>query len=64
MCFGKKYFDLSNTKRHPDVLLKRLDGCNQEQIEAFEHRGMSGQKDLVVRTDDALIDERPDRKPH
>jgi hypothetical protein len=45
------------------VLLRRLDGCNREQFEAFGHRGTSGRKVLVVRTDDALTDERPDGIP-
>jgi len=36
------------------VLLKRLDRCKLEQFEASQHRGRSGQKVLVVRTDDAL----------
>jgi hypothetical protein len=46
------------------VLLRRPDGRNREQLEASGHRGTSGQKDLVVRTDDALTDELPDKKPH
>jgi hypothetical protein len=46
------------------VLLRHLNGCNQEQFEASGHRGTSRRKVLVVRTDDALTDERPDRIPH
>jgi len=42
------------------VLLRHPDGCNLEQFEASRHRGRSGRKVLVVRTDDALIVERPD----
>jgi hypothetical protein len=45
---------LLNTKSLPDVLLKRLDRCKLEQFEASRHRGRSGRKVLVVRTDDAL----------
>jgi hypothetical protein len=63
LCFGKKSFYLSNTKRHPDVLLRCSDGCNREQFEASRHRGTSGRKVLVIRTDDALTDERPDGIP-
>jgi hypothetical protein len=40
------------------VLLRRLDGCNLEQLEASRHRGRSERKVLVDRTDDALIVER------
>jgi hypothetical protein len=61
--FGTKSFSLSNTERRPAVLLRRLDGCNLDQFEASGHRGASGWKDLVVWTDDALIDERPDEIP-
>jgi hypothetical protein len=46
------------------VLLRRLDGCNREQFEAPGYRGMSRRKVLVVRTDDALTDERPNRILH
>jgi hypothetical protein len=46
------------------VLLRRPDGCNREQFEAFGHRGTSRQKFLVVWTDDALTDERLDGMPH
>jgi hypothetical protein len=42
------------------VLLKRLDGCKLEQFEASRHRGRSGRKVLVVRTDDAWTAKRPD----
>jgi hypothetical protein len=54
LCFGKKSHSWSNTKWRPDVLLKRLDRCKLEQFEASRHRGGSGRKVLVVRTDDAL----------
>jgi hypothetical protein len=54
MCFGKKSHSWLNTECHPDVLLKRLDGCKLEQFEASRHRGRSGRKALIVRTDDAL----------
>jgi hypothetical protein len=54
LCFGKKSHIWLNTEWHLNVLLKRLDGCKLEQIEASRHRGKSGQKVLVVRTDDAL----------
>jgi hypothetical protein len=33
LCFGKKSFDLTNTERRLAVLLRRSDGCNQEQFE-------------------------------
>lgn len=45
--------------KRPAVLLRRLDRCNLEQFEASQHRGRSGQKVLVVRTDDTLTVERP-----
>jgi hypothetical protein len=54
LCFGKKSHSWSNTKCRPDVLLKRLNGCKLEQFEASRHRGRSGWKVLIVRTDDAL----------
>jgi hypothetical protein len=41
------------------VLLRRPDGCNLEQFEASRHRGRSGQKVLVVQTDDAWTVDRP-----
>jgi hypothetical protein len=63
LCFGKKSFNLSNTERRPDMLLRCSDGCNREQFEASRHRGTSGRKVLVIRTDDALTDERPDGIP-
>jgi hypothetical protein len=63
MCFGKKSFYLSNTERRSDVLLRRPDGCNREQFEASRHRGTFERKVLVVRTEDALTDERPDGIP-
>jgi hypothetical protein len=62
-CFGKKSFNLSNTERRSDVFLRRPDECNREQFEASRHRGTSRRKDLVVRTDDALTDERSNRIP-
>jgi hypothetical protein len=46
------------------MLLRHPNGCNREQFKASGHRGTSRRKDLVVRTDDGLIDERPDEKPH
>jgi hypothetical protein len=51
LSFGKKSRSWSNTECRSDVLLKRSDGC---KLEASQHRGRSGQKVLVVRTDDAL----------
>jgi hypothetical protein len=54
LCFGKKSHSWSNTKCHPDVLLKRPDRCKLEQFEASQHRGRSRRKVLVIRTDDAL----------
>jgi len=60
LCFGMKSFSLSNTERYPAVLLRHPDGCNLEYFEASRHRGRSGQKVLVVWTDDAWIVERPD----
>jgi hypothetical protein len=50
----------SNSEEHPDDLPLRPDGCNLELFEASRHWWASGWKDLVVRTDDALTDERPD----
>jgi hypothetical protein len=40
------------------------DRCKQEQFEASRHRGTSRRKVLIVRTDDTLTDERPDRILH
>jgi len=60
LCFGKKSHSWSNTRWHPDVLLKRPDGWKLEQFEASRHRGRSRRKVLVVRTDDACIVKRPD----
>jgi hypothetical protein len=57
LCFGKKSFNLSNTERRPDMLLRCSDGCNREQFKASGHRGMSGLKVLVVRTDDTSTNE-------
>jgi len=54
LCFGKKTHSWSNTEWRPNVLLKRPNGCKLEQFEASRHRGRSGWKVLVVRTDDAL----------
>jgi hypothetical protein len=42
------------------MLLKRSDGCKLEQFEASRHKGRSGQKVLVVRTDDAWTVEGQD----
>jgi hypothetical protein len=53
-CFGKKSCSWSNTECRPDVLLKRPDECKLEQFEASRHRGRSGRKVFVVRTDDTL----------
>jgi len=55
LCFGKKFHSWSNTEWRPDMLLKRPDGCKLEQFEASWHRGRSGRKVLIVRTDDAWI---------
>jgi hypothetical protein len=60
MWFGKKSPSWSNTERWPDVLLKRPDGCKLEQFEASRHRGRSGRKVIVVRTDDAWTVKRLD----
>jgi hypothetical protein len=60
LCFETKYFSLSNIERCPALFLRRPNGCNLEQFEASRHRGRSGWKVLVVRTDDALTVERPD----
>jgi hypothetical protein len=46
------------------VLLRRPDGCNLEQFEASRHKGRSGQKVLVIQTDDTLIVECPDKILH
>jgi len=54
LCFGRKSHSWSNTECLSDVLLKRPDGCKLEQFEASRHRGRSGRKVPVVRTDDAL----------
>jgi len=43
------------------VLLRHPDGCNQEQFEGSRHRGRSGRKVLVVRTEVAWTVERPDK---
>jgi hypothetical protein len=51
LCFERKSFYLSNTERCPDVLLRRLNGCNLEQFEASRHRWELGRKVLVVQTD-------------
>jgi len=59
LCFGKKSFNLSNTKRYPAVLLRRPDRCKLEQFEGSRHRGRSGWKVLVIWTDDAWTVERP-----
>jgi hypothetical protein len=53
LCFGKKYHSWLNTECRPDVLLKHPDGCKLEKFEASRHRGRSGRKVLIVRTDDA-----------
>jgi hypothetical protein len=45
------------------VLLRLPNGCNQEQFEGSRHRGRSGWKVIVARTDDALTVERPDGIP-
>jgi hypothetical protein len=58
-CFRTKSFSLSNTERHPAVLLRHPDGWNVEQFEAFRHRGRSIWKVLVIRTDDDLTVECP-----
>jgi hypothetical protein len=57
-CFGKRSHRRSNTEWRPDVLQKRPDGCKLEQFKASRHRGRSGRKVLVVRTDDAWTVER------
>jgi len=52
--FGKKSRSWSNTECHPDVVLKRPEGCKLEQFKASQYRGRSEWKVLVIRTDDAL----------
>jgi len=44
LCFGKKYFNLSNIERRPDVFLRILDRCKLEQFEGPRHRGRSERK--------------------
>jgi hypothetical protein len=51
LCLEMKSFYLSNTERHPDVLLRRPNGCNLEQFEASGYKWKLGRKDLIVRTD-------------
>jgi hypothetical protein len=63
LCFEKKSHNWSNTEWRPDVLLKRLNGCNLEQFETSRHWWASGRKVIVIRTDDTLTDERPDGIP-
>jgi hypothetical protein len=60
LCFEKKSHSWSNTEWRPDVLLRRSDGCKLEQFEASRHKGRSGWKVLVVRTNDAWTVERLD----
>jgi hypothetical protein len=60
LCFGKKSHSWSNTGWHPDMLLRRPNGCKLEQFEASWQRGRSGRKVLIVRTDDAWTVERLD----
>jgi hypothetical protein len=50
LCLERKSFYLLNTERRPDVLLRRSNGCNLEQIEASGYRWEFGWKVLVVRT--------------
>jgi len=64
LCFGKKSHSWSNTEWRPDVLLRRLNGCNLEQFEASRHRGRSRQKVLIVQMDDAWTVECPDVISH
>jgi hypothetical protein len=64
LCFGTKSFSLSNTERRPAMLLRHPDWCNLEQFEASRHRGRSGWKVLIVRTDDALTVKRLDKILH
>jgi hypothetical protein len=52
-----------NYEERPDDFPLRPDGCNLELFEASRHRWASGLKVLVVRTDDALTDERLDEIP-
>jgi len=42
LCSSKKSFNLSNTKRCLDVMLRSLDGCKLEQFEGSRHRVRSG----------------------
>jgi hypothetical protein len=48
LCFGKKSHSWSSTEWRPDVLLKRLDGCQLERFKASRHRGRFGWKVLVA----------------
>jgi hypothetical protein len=64
LCFGKKSYSWLNTERRPNVLLRRLDGCNLEQFKVSRHRGRSGRKVLVVRMDDAWTIECLERISH
>jgi hypothetical protein len=54
LCLERKSFYFSNTKGHPEVLLRRPNGCNLKQFESG-HRWESGRKDLVVRMDVAWL---------
>jgi hypothetical protein len=53
LCFGKRSHSWSNIECRPDVLLKSPNECKLEQFEASRHRGRSGRKVLVFRTDGA-----------
>jgi hypothetical protein len=55
LCLEMKSFYLSNTKRRPDVLLRRPNKCNLEQFEASGHRWESGWKVLIVHMEVAWL---------
>jgi hypothetical protein len=53
-------FYLLNTEGHPDVLLRRLNGCNLEQFETFGHRRGVWTESYRCPDGRCLTDERPD----
>jgi len=64
LSFRTKSFSMLNSERRSNVLLRRLDGCNQEQFKPSQHRGRSRRKVLIFRTDDALTVGHPDGISH
>jgi len=57
----KEIWNWSSTKRHPDVLLKRLDGCKLDRTFSTQLRVWTERH--VVRTDDAWSVWSPDGMP-